>query len=82
MGAKPRPFKHDGERAKKHHLKADEHSDQGKQEVHASCSEHDVEAKEKAEHGEVQQQCTPHDDPTPYPYVKPSTTYGERFESG
>ena len=82
MGTKPRPFKHDGEGAKQEHLKADEHSDQGKQEVHASCSEHDVEAKKKAEHCEVQQQCTPHDDPTPYPYVKPSTTYGERFESG
>ena len=27
------PFKHDGERSKQEHLKADEHSDQGKQEV-------------------------------------------------
>ena len=82
MGSMPRAFKHDGQGAKQEHLKADEHGNQGKHEVHASCSKHDVEAKQKAKCCEVRQQRTPHDGPTPYPYVKPSTTYGERFEIG
>ena len=46
--------------------------------VHVACCKHDVEAKEKPEHAQVEPECSPHKRPcTPW-YVKASTIYGTR----
>lgn len=76
-----RAFKHDRQRAKREDLEANEHSDDGERQFHASRRKDHVQGEQNGKANEVEPQTTPHVLSKKSPYVKSSIRYGDRLHN-